>query len=152
MHQLVHSCPPLDVNSTYAYLLLCTHFSDTSVIAERDGKILGFVSAYLKPSDPSVVFVWQVAVDSSSRGLGIGQRMLSELRARPACRQVSYLETTISPSNEQSKRMFHSFAKHVSARCEWGPLFGGEHFGHEQHEEEHLLRIGPFTSQKLGGA
>ena len=32
IHALVGSCPPLDLNSTYAYLLLCAHFAETCVI------------------------------------------------------------------------------------------------------------------------
>src|SRR3546814_14667808 len=32
--RLVGDCPPLDVNSAYCNLLQCTHFVDTTVVAE----------------------------------------------------------------------------------------------------------------------
>ena len=37
--ELISACPPLDTNSAYANLLQCTHFADTCVIAEREGRI-----------------------------------------------------------------------------------------------------------------
>src|SRR5690606_39264906 len=63
LHRLVSECPPLDVNSLYAYLLLCEHFSATCVVAESAGGLIdGFISAYVPPTRPDVIFVWQVAV------------------------------------------------------------------------------------------
>ncbi|MFB5598283.1 MAG: diaminobutyrate acetyltransferase, partial [Nitrosopumilaceae archaeon] len=43
--ELVKNSPPLDVNSEYAYLLLCHHFSDTCAVAKKDSKVIGFLSA-----------------------------------------------------------------------------------------------------------
>ena len=34
----------LDLNSSYAYLLWCRDFSATSIVAEVDGRVVGFVS------------------------------------------------------------------------------------------------------------
>jgi hypothetical protein len=63
IHHLISECPPLDLNSLYAYLLLGEHFSDTCVLAESaGGRINGFISAYVIPTRPDVLFVWQVAV------------------------------------------------------------------------------------------
>src|SRR5690625_1261392 len=59
IHQLIRQCPPLDLNSIYTYLLLCEHFSQTCVVAEIDGRICGFVSAYRHPERTDVLFVWQ---------------------------------------------------------------------------------------------
>src|SRR5690606_38843738 len=61
--QLIASSPPLDVNSAYCNLLQCTDFSETCVLAERDGALLGWISAYRPPNAPELLFVWQVAVD-----------------------------------------------------------------------------------------
>ena len=141
---LIDECRPLDVNSLYAYLLLCTHFSETSAIAEADGHPLGFVGGYLKPSDPSVLFIWQVAVSPRARGLGVGGQLLQEPLNRPACRHVRFMEATITPSNEASWVLFRSFARTRQAACQEIAMFGQEDFAGANHEDERLLRIGPF--------
>ncbi len=87
IHQLVAACKPLDLNSTYAYLLLCHHHADTCVLAEEGGRIVGFVSAYRPPGREGEIFIWQVAVAAGQRGRGLGRRMLTQLLARPGPRQ-----------------------------------------------------------------
>jgi L-2,4-diaminobutyric acid acetyltransferase len=52
IHALVEECKPLDVNSTYAYLLLCSHFASTCIVAEDGRGLAGFISGYCKPDDP----------------------------------------------------------------------------------------------------
>ena len=71
LHRLISECPPLDLNSLYAYLLLAEHFSDTCVLAESaGGRIDGFISAYVLPDRPDVLFVWQVAVHAAHAAIG----------------------------------------------------------------------------------
>ncbi len=144
IHALINECKPLDLNSPYAYLLLCTHFADTCAVAERDGDLLGFVSGYRKPADGSVLFIWQVAVSPRGRGQGVGQGLLGEVLARPKQAAVKHLEATISPSNRASWALFESFAKKRGAPCASKTLFREEDFGGLAHEEEQLVRIGPF--------
>ena len=50
VHKLISECKPLDENSVYCNLLQCTHFADTSVAAEMDGDLVGFISGYIHPS------------------------------------------------------------------------------------------------------
>lgn len=144
IHALVARSRPLDLNSEYAYLLLCTHFADTCVIAEVESRLAGFVSSYKKPTDDSVLFVWQVAVGLDARGRGLASRMLSELMSREPCRDIRWIETTITPSNHASRALFESFAKRHGAECVEQPLFQEEHFGGAGHEAERLFRIGPL--------
>jgi len=146
VHALIDSCKPLDLNSTYTYLLLCTHFAGTCVIAELDGRPVGFVSGYRKPEDETVLFIWQVAVSAAARGRGVAKRLLSEALESPSCEGVRYLETTITPSNRASWALFESFAAERDAQCARKPIFQAEDFGEEDHEEEVLLRIGPFDA------
>lgn len=145
LHDLVAACPPLDLNSRYAYLLLCEHHAATSVIAEVDGKLVGAITAYIPPSQPDTLFVWQVAVASQQRGQGLGTRMLSHLlRDCIKQRNLRWMETTISPSNEASHKLFTSFALHQGAGCSIATLFAAEDFGASGHEEERLYKIGPW--------
>lgn len=145
IHQLIKQCPPLDLNSVYTYLLLCEHFQQTCVVAELDGQLCGFVSAYIRPHHPDVLFVWQVAVHERARGMGLGQQMLTSLLNRPLLHQVRFLETTVGPDNVPSRRMFHAVAKDCHADVKESALFESELFGSEGHDDECLLRIGPIT-------
>jgi L-2,4-diaminobutyric acid acetyltransferase len=148
IHCLISDCSPLDLNSSYAYMLLCVHFADTCVVAEEGGRVVGFLSAYRKPADPDVVFVWQVAVSPTVRGRGIGSRMLAELTVRPSCSSATAIETTIGPSNRVSWALFESFAKKLGAAMSRETLFLEEDFGDEGHEAEVLLRVGPIDPEK----
>jgi L-2,4-diaminobutyric acid acetyltransferase len=147
LHALVAASPPLDLNSTYAYLLVGAHFADTSVVVERDGALAGFLSAYRKPSEPDVLFVWQVAVSASARGLGVGRRMLRHVLARPSCSGVGAVETTITPSNDASWRLFRALARELGAIVAPVATFDGHQVGGADHEEEQLIRIGPVRSR-----
>jgi len=147
VHDLIARCPPLDLNSSYNYFLLCSHFADTCVVAERDGEMVGFMSAYRLPQAMERLFIWQVAVDSSARGHGLASRMLESLLQRPVCAGLCYLETTVSPSNRASRQVFTRFA----AAHEWDwheeTFLNRDHFGAEAHEEEVLFRLGPLNHQ-----
>jgi L-2,4-diaminobutyric acid acetyltransferase len=145
VHALVAACQPLDLNSTYAYLLLCAHFAQSCVIARQEGRPVGFVSAYRPPQRYDTVFVWQVAVAASARGQGLARRMLRELLARPALRGCRYLETTVTPSNAPSTRLFRALAGELGAPLEEKPMFQEDDFGAERHEAETLFRVGPIA-------
>lgn len=145
---LIGSCKPLDQNSLYSYLLLCRHFADTCVVAEEGEEIVGFLSGYLPPDRDRVFFVWQVAVDPSMRGRGLGKLLLREILRRPAVRGCYYIETTIAPTNDASQRLFSSLARDLSAQCAVYPFFSEEDFGDENHEAEDLFRIGPLNLKR----
>ena len=147
IHALVAACPPLDLNSIYAYLLLCEHFAPTCVRAVVEESTVGFVSAYLPPQREEVVFVWQVAVAAEQRGRGLAGAMLRELMARPATAGCRYLETTVSPSNAASRSVFHRLAREFGAAVAEHTLFDAEDFGGECHERETLIRIGPIPGR-----
>jgi len=143
--RLVESCPPLDVNSNYCNLLQCSHFSSTSVAADACGDLVGFISGYIVPESPETLFIWQVAVAEQARGLGLASCMLDEVLARPQCKSVGYLETTITQKNLASWALFKGLAKNLSAdflSSDW--LDQKSHFA-ELHDSEALVRIGPFT-------
>ena len=147
VHALVQACPPLDVNSLYVYLLLSHHHAETCVVAQgANGLLQGFVSAYIPPKMPDTLFVWQVAVHESARGTGLGGKMLSHLLERPALAGISFIETTVGPDNAASRGMFASLACKRNTQIAESALFEMHHFGHEAHEEERLLRLGPLSA------
>lgn len=144
IQQLIQASPPLDVNSTYAYMLLCQHFRDTCVVATRQSGLAGFISAYIPPAQPDVLFVWQVVVHADARGQRLAGKMLNDLLAREQTAGVRFIETTVSPSNLASRRVFAALARDRNAELAEQDLFTPEMFGGADHEAERLLRIGPF--------
>lgn len=141
--RLIHSCEPLDNNSLYCNLLQCDHFGDTCVAAERvsDGKIVGWISAYILPDSPDTLFVWQVAVDESVQGQGIGKRMLVRLLEREACRDVRRLKTTITSDNAASWALFASFARARGGKMSHEPYFRKDAHFDGEHPTEHMVTI-----------
>lgn len=135
----------LDLNSPYAYLLLCHHFADTASVAEVDGRLAGFVVGYRPPPTPDTVFVWQIAVDADHRGAGLGLALLRDLADRTTSEGVRHLEATVTASNTASTRLFRAFAQASGAELTVSPLFAADDFPGDDHEAEELFRIGPLT-------
>lgn len=132
----------LDVNSSYAYVLWCHDFASTSIVAEVDGRAIGFVTGYRRQSDPSTVMVWQVAVDDDYRGHGIAGQMLHHLFDRANRNGMVAMHTTISPDNVASQRLFESVAKARGLRFERRDLFAANAFP-DSHEPEDLYMLEP---------
>lgn len=141
---LIASCPPLDPNSLYCNLLQCTHFAGTCIKAERAGILEGWISGYRPPEDPEAMFVWQVAVHERARGLGLGVAMLDALLRRPSAAGARRLITTVTPSNQPSRRMFAAFARSREACVDVLPFFDRERHFAGRHESEELISIGPL--------
>lgn len=146
---LIAACPPLDRNSRYCNLLQCEHFADHCVIAEKAGRIVGWVSGYRPPSDHAAFFVWQVAVSTEGRGKQLASRMISDLLARPAQDGVTHMITTITADNEASWGLFRSLARKWDAELERSALFERETHFAGAHATEYLARIGPIDHMKI---
>ena len=146
IYRLIKSSRPLDLNSRYSYLLLCSHFGETCIVAESDSAIVGFISAYIHPGQADTLFVLQVAVSSKVRNRGIATSILKKLLERPNLNAVSYIETTVTPSNRPSISFFRSFAEMLGTACIESVYFPEYLFGGNGHEEEILFRIGPISN------
>ncbi|MCO5785000.1 diaminobutyrate acetyltransferase [Pseudomonas sp. G11-1] len=146
LNQLIERCPPLDTNSVYCNLLQCSHFSATSIAADNlQGELVGFISGYRPPERPDTLFVWQVAVDSSMRGQGLGIAMLMGLLERTAAEGVRWLETTISPGNSASEALFAKAFRQLDVTASTEVLFSRANHFNGQHDDEVLYRAGPFA-------
>lgn len=141
MWEIARDSKVLDLNSSYAYVLWCRDFGASSVVALDDGRVVGFVSGYLRPADPETVFVWQVAVDADQRGKGVAGRMLDELFERLEPQGVVRLETTISPDNAASQALFAGLARRRKTDITKQDLFSPDHFP-DSHEAEDLYTVG----------
>lgn len=144
---LVAACPPLDNNSVYSTLLLCTDFAQTCIVAEQEGEVLGWVSGYMVPNQADCFFVWQVAVADAARGCGLGAKMIAQLVARQEG-GVRSLRTTVTKSNTASRRMFYRIASQFDADVDEELWFEREaHFGGAQ-ESEWMIAIHPIAQER----
>ncbi|GED11188.1 diaminobutyrate acetyltransferase [Cellulosimicrobium cellulans] len=138
MWRVARDSGELDLNSSYAYLLLAQHFADTCRVAVVEGEVVGFVSGYLLPDDPSRLFVWQVAVAEEHRGQGVaGQLLDSVVDASPGL--VSVI-TTVAQENVASRALFVRWAARRGATITTRPLFTADQFP-DAHVDEPMLVI-----------
>ncbi len=142
MWEIARDSQVLDVNSSYAYVLWAVDFADTSIIAEVDGRPVGFITGYRRPDASDVLMVWQVAVDADQRGKQIAGTMLRELFARSG---VTAIHTTISPDNDASQRLFGGVARSLGLHFSREPFLEAELFG-DSHEPEDLYRLEPTAT------
>ncbi len=142
MWELAVASGVLDAKPRYAYALWCRDFARTSVVARRDGDVVGYVTGFMRPEMPSTLFVWQVCVSSAAQGAGVGGRMLDAVfGAAPGADRI---ETTITPDNDSSIALFTAFAKRHGLTVDRTELFGRDVLGAE-HEPEFLYSIRPTT-------
>ncbi|MCC5951746.1 MAG: diaminobutyrate acetyltransferase [Acidimicrobiia bacterium] len=135
----------LDRNTPYAYLLWCRDFAASTVVAESDGAVVGFITGYRRPAAPDTLFVWQVAVHPGARRRGLAMAMLEWLTDHSE--GAHWVEATVTPSNAPSAALFSGFARRHGAELLESELFAASDFpdcGAEAHEAEVLVRIGPL--------
>lgn len=145
VHNLIRKSVFLDDNSLYCYLALCSHFSDTSVVATLGHDLAGVITAYIPPQQPDTLFVWQVAVDPAAQGRGLASRMLDHILQRAATRHIRFVETTVTADNLASRAMFDSLARRYDADIHESVMFDRERHFLNLHDTEYKLRIGPLV-------
>jgi L-2,4-diaminobutyric acid acetyltransferase len=142
MWRLALNSGVLEENSEYVYHMFCRFFPDSCVVAEVEDQVVGFVAGLTSPRLPDTVFVWQIAVDHEFRGHRIAGRMLAQLMlSTPA--EIQYLEATVTPDNNSSRRAFEGFARRHDAEYERSVLFPADLFIGPCDKDEVLFRIGP---------
>ena len=147
MWALVRETPIMDLNSAYAYLLLCRDFAETCMVARERGKLAGMVTGFIPPPRPENLFIWQAVVHESFRGKGLAGQMLDELIGRLSAR-IRFIETTVSPSNKASRRMFEKLAERNQTKIKDREGFSESMFPGGHHEAEPCLIVGPFHASK----
>ena len=108
---------------------------------EQDGRLVGALTGYRKPQEPNTFFVWQVAVDESMRSRGVAERMALWILEDTALKDICDIETTISPSNKASQRVFEKVAQRLGASLSQELCFSQTLFGGDAHEDEYLFRL-----------
>lgn len=141
IYNLIKYAPPLDLNSSYLYFLQASHFADSCLVAEHEGKIIAFISGYFRPDKAHSFFIWQVAVAEHARGLGLASNLLDQLIKKQSKVIIKEICCTISPSNKASQKLFKHFADQHRFQLEVTPFLTEKHFANSGHEVEDLYSI-----------
>jgi phosphoribosylamine--glycine ligase len=104
----VSSCPPLEAYPQHVYRILLRHFGSCSFVAEREGRILGFVLGLASHRHPGTYFLWQIGVAPDQQGTGLGRRLLRHLESELVGLGLRRVDVTIDPLNEPSRRLFEA--------------------------------------------
>jgi L-2,4-diaminobutyric acid acetyltransferase len=145
--QAVQQAGTLEVNSAYFYLIFCTDFADTCLVAEYNGEVIGVVVGYHPPADPQTAFCWQIGMVPHWQGRGLGKRLLSAWLALPGNRDVNWVTATVAEDNAASDSLFRGLARDLGVACEVTPHFT-ESLLQPGHRPEPLYRIGPIHSAR----
>lgn len=143
---LITNRPYVGLNSRYTYFLLARDFYETCLVAKHGDEIVAFSSGFIPPNRQDTFFSWEVVVREDFRGNGL-QKMLLISQIKKS--GVKYVEGTVNPSNEVSKRNFHELSISLQTFCKEYPLFSEEDFEMDGHEAEVLLRVGPISNVAL---
>ncbi len=143
--RLIEASGALDTNSLYCNLLQCTDFADTCTVVE-DERVIGWMSAYIPPSRPDTLFVWQVCTAPAARGMGLARRMIREVLARPACSDVRQVECTITRANAPSWGLFRALARDLDAPLQSSLRFARDTHLDGRHDSEMRVAIGPINT------
>ena len=78
------------------------HFHATSLVAERDGDLAGFLIGFLSPSVRDAAYIHFVAVDPRSRGTGLGRLLYERFFGLAAADGRRVVRAITSPVNSGS--------------------------------------------------
>jgi predicted GNAT superfamily acetyltransferase len=94
-----------DRDMTFLHQALYVHeFGETSVLAERDGRILGYLLGFV--SQDASGYIHAVAVRRKARGEGLARTMYARFEELVRSRGARRLKAITAPENEGS-RAFH---------------------------------------------
>jgi predicted GNAT superfamily acetyltransferase len=82
--------------------LFFAHFRPTSFVAERDGRLAGFLIGFVSQTDPAQAYIHFVGVDPEIRGAGLGRTLYERFFAAVHDRGCTEVRCVTSPVNTGS--------------------------------------------------
>jgi phosphoribosylamine--glycine ligase len=104
----VSGCPPLEAYPQHVYRILLRHFGSCSFVAEREGRVLGFVLGLVSHRHPGTYFLWQIGVAPDQQGTGLGRRLLRHVESELVGLGLGRVDVTVDPLNDPSRRLFEA--------------------------------------------
>ncbi len=89
------------------FLVFLENNPDTFLVAEHNGRVVGYVMGYLRPDLEG--HIMSIAVDPSYRGNGIGSALLTEVIERLINKGARYIGLEVRVSNEKAIKLYERF-------------------------------------------
>lgn len=122
--------------------LVANRFStETSVVAELDGELVGWALAYVLPFDPETLFIWTVEVSEAVEDTGLSSLMLGHLMRQDACLNVTRVQTCIPSDEEDNWALFRRFANWQRSKMNIEPFVTQALFPQTRHKNQNLVTI-----------
>jgi predicted GNAT superfamily acetyltransferase len=87
--------------------LFLDHFHDTSLVAEQDGQLAGFLVGFMSPSNPEGAYIHFVAVNPRFRGNGLARRLYETFFDR-AKAEGRHVVRAVTASHNSASIAFHT--------------------------------------------
>ncbi len=117
VHQLTAVCLPMENYPEHVYKIILRYFGDYCFIAEEKRKIVGFVMGIVPQSFLGTYFLWQIGVDPSYQGQGIGGELIKKVEKELRKQGFIRIEVTIDPVNIPSQKLFEKMGyQNISER------------------------------------
>lgn len=117
VHRFTAGCPPLENYPEHVYKIILRYFGNYCLIAEENGKIIGFVMGIVPQSFPGTFFLWDIGVAPSHQGKGIGGKLVRKIENE--LKEVGFIriEVTIDALNIPSYKLFEKMGyQNISER------------------------------------
>ncbi len=140
--QMVQQVGTLELNTAYFYVLFCTDFRDTCLVALDGDEVIGAIIGYRQPQDPDVAFCWQIGVMPAWRGKGLAGKMLKAWVELEGNQSARWIKATVAEDNQASQSLFKRLASDLGVNCRVRKYFTTELLP-SGHCPEPIYEIGP---------
>ena len=82
--------------------LFFEHLGDAGLIAEDDGRVVGFLAGFMSTAKPGEAYIHFVGVDPAARGKGVGRELYQRYFAASRERGAVAVNAMTSPVNRSS--------------------------------------------------
>jgi diaminobutyrate acetyltransferase len=110
LSEFVTRCKPLENYADHLYKIMLRYVGNTCFMLENlesDRKIVGFVMGLISQTHtPCTYFLWQIGIDPTLQGKGLGRKLLEEIETPLKKRKCRRIEVTIDPENRPSRILF----------------------------------------------
>lgn len=130
----------LDRNSSYLYALHCLHFRDTSLVAKKDGKVVGFVIGYRIPKSPQIQFIWQYGLEQPFDSQDNVVELVSHMLRLEADKGLAGLDVSLDLAHHDALRLFTVIAMRFSLITQVEAFDGDEVMIHLESREAKTAR------------
>ena len=102
------NCAPIPLERDSIYHDLTRYFSNTCFVAEKEGKMTGFILGWISQVDNSIAYIHNICVDPNLRRKKIGIDLYNQFIEVVRDKGVKKIFLIINPENKASLNFFRA--------------------------------------------